>query len=54
MKKNKRNFLKSSLSFFLITFITSPVLIQKNYFKNKLKTYKKKYSKIWILDINDN
>tara|TARA_B110000503_G_C7119371_1_gene401782 strand:+ start:165 stop:329 length:165 start_codon:yes stop_codon:yes gene_type:complete len=54
MKKNKRNFLKSSLSFFLITFISSPVLIQKNYLKNRFKTYKKKYSKIWILDINDN
>ena len=54
MIKNKRKFIKKSLSFFLIPFITIPILRKENYFKNKFKTYKKKYSKIWILDINDN
>jgi hypothetical protein len=55
MKKNKRIFIKSSLSLFLLTVMMSePILNQKNYFINKFKTYKKKYSKIWILDINDN
>ncbi len=54
MKKNKRIFIKSSLSLFLLTVMSEPILNQKNYFINKFKTYKKKYSKIWILDINDN
>jgi len=54
MKKNKRIFIKSSLSLFLLTFLNNPILNQKKLFINKFKTYKKKYSKMWILDIDDN
>ena len=52
MKKSKRNFLISS-------FFVFPVLLIKNFnltnnlINKKIKIYKKKYSKIWLLDIND-
>ena len=53
MKKNKRKFLKQSLSFFSIILLSS-FYNKSNYFlKNKLKIYKKKYAKVWILDVND-
>jgi len=54
MKKNKRKFIKTLFSIFAIPIIFKPFIANKNYFQNKFKIYKKKYSKIWILDLNDN
>tara|TARA_B100000767_G_C19740937_1_gene526137 strand:- start:1716 stop:1871 length:156 start_codon:yes stop_codon:yes gene_type:complete len=48
----KRNFIKliSKLS---CTLCALPFLTSVNFDKIKKKIYKKKFSKIWILDIND-
>jgi hypothetical protein len=53
MKKNKRKFLKLMITISLVPFGTlfSIFNYQK---KNKKKLFlKKKFSKIWLLDIND-
>ena len=54
MKKNKRSFLKNTLSLVVLSFFFKPIIEQKNFIKNKFKMYKRKYSKVWILDIDDN
>lgn len=50
---NKRKFLKQTIGFFSIILLTKPFLNSNNYLKKKIKIYKKKYTKIWILDSND-
>ena len=52
MKKNRRKFFKYSLAFFFLLLSKSYIAINYN-FKKKIKIYKKKYAKIWILDVND-
>ena len=47
----KRNFIK--LCFKLPVFFSLSYLTLFNFYKYKKKIYKKKFSKIWILDIND-
>ena len=53
MKKNRRRFLKQSLSLLAVLILTNPFIDGKNHIKKNIKIYKKKYAKIWILDIND-
>jgi hypothetical protein len=53
MKKIRRNFLKHSIGFLTILILTKPFINSKNYIKKKIKVYKKKYTKIWILDVDD-
>ena len=53
-KKVRRNFLKQSLGLAAIVFLFKPFIDGKNYIQKKIKVYKKKYTKVWILDINDN
>ena len=53
MKKSKRNFLISSLVLFPVLLIKN-FSLTNNFINKKIKIYKKKYSKIWLLDINDN
>ncbi len=52
MKKSKRNFLIASL-FVLPTLLMKNFSFTNNFINKKIKIYKKKYSKIWLLDIND-
>ncbi len=52
MKKSKRKFLIGSL--FVITVAVSNVFsIANSLIHKKIIIYKKKYSKVWLLDIND-
>ncbi len=52
MKKSKRNFLLSSM--FIVSILFSKNFnITTNLINKKIKVYKKKYSKVWLLDIND-
>tara|TARA_Y200000002_G_C22372579_1_gene533761 strand:- start:466 stop:639 length:174 start_codon:yes stop_codon:yes gene_type:complete len=51
-KMKKRTFLKNIFKTSLLIF-SLPVLTINNFYKKKKKIYKKKFSKIWILDIND-
>lgn len=53
-KKVRRNFLKQSLGLAAIVLLFKPFINGKNYIQKKIKVYKKKYTKVWILDINDN
>lgn len=48
----KRNFIK--LSFKLPLVLSLPYVSFLSFYQYKKKIYKKKFSKIWILDINDN
>ena len=52
MKKSKRNFLLGSV-FFVSLLLTKKFNITSNLLNKKIKVYKKKYSKVWLLDIND-
>ena len=52
MKKSKRKFLIGSL--FVITVAVGNVFnITNGFIQKKIIIYKKKYSKVWLLDIND-
>ena len=53
MKKIRRKFLKNAMGFLTVIILTKPFIIGKNYLKKKIKVYKKRYAKIWILDIDD-
>lgn len=56
LKKNKidkRNFLKKSIGFISVLILSTPFINNNNYIKKKFKIYKKKYAKVWVLDIND-
>ena len=52
MKNSKRNFLKVSL-LFIPAILLSHLNITNDLLIKKIKVYKKKYSKVWLLDIND-
>ncbi len=52
MKKSKRNFLIAALLIFPTLFVKN-FNLTNNLINKKIKIYKKKYSKIWLLDIND-
>tara|TARA_B100000787_G_C16105817_1_gene255765 strand:- start:455 stop:619 length:165 start_codon:yes stop_codon:yes gene_type:complete len=49
----KRKFLKQSIGFFSIIFLSKPFTGANSYLKKRFKIYKNKYAKIWILDSND-
>ena len=53
MKKIRRKFLKHSIGFLTIIILMKPFINGKNYIKKKIKIYKKKYAKIWILEVDD-
>tara|TARA_B100000963_G_scaffold124431_1_gene108606 strand:+ start:1217 stop:1378 length:162 start_codon:yes stop_codon:yes gene_type:complete len=52
MKRNRRKFFKYSLGFFSLLLSKNYLAVEYN-LKKKIKIYKKKYAKIWILDVND-
>jgi len=52
MKKNKRNFIKFMVMIIFIPLFTELSFIKKKYIKKIIK--KKRFSKVWLLDINDN
>ena len=52
MKKNKRNFIKFMVSIIFIPLFAKASFIKNNYIKKI--TLKRKFSKVWLLDINDN
>ena len=57
IQKKRRNFLKSGIKYSLIL-ITSLSFLNNNFVIKKIKStktriYKRKYSKVWVLEIND-
>jgi len=53
MKIIRRKFLKLSLGLISAIFLFKPINHSKNYLNKKYKVYKKKFAKVWMLDIND-
>ena len=56
-RNSRRNFLKLSIKYSFIL-ITSLAFFTNNYISKKIRlikktVYKKKFSKVWILEIND-
>lgn len=52
MKRNRRKFFKYSLGIFSLLLTKNYLAVEYN-LKKKIKIYKKKYAKVWILDVND-
>ena len=52
MKISKRIFILGSLSM-IPALLLGRLNISNNFLIKKIKIYKKKYSKVWLLDIND-
>jgi hypothetical protein len=51
-KKKRRIFFKNFLLFGFLPFLLISHTLKKNFLTKKL-IYKKKFSKVWLLDIND-
>ena len=51
---NKRNFLKLFLLSFPSIILLFSTSFSQNLYRRRKKIFKKKFSKIWILEMNDN